>query len=364
MQPSHAAGWNGALDGLAGQLVVEDEAAATAGKQAGAVQPAQGGKADRELGKHAVVQPVRCRCHQLEDLEVLLGYLARVGEDRVSYRLGERTVRLPGDLHDEERVAPGHAVDLLGVEVGVGDQLPYRVDRQRIQMERGQPLDPGEVFEQGSRRMAGSHLAVAVAEQHHQWRRLDPAAEEAEHVHRGRVDPVQVLNDQDGRLGSEERRRRSRTTRRAERLRRGRRDRVQAARQCRGAVRGDAACSVGRSGRAGPGSRAPRRTPRRGAPTSQLQLRRRRPGPSPDRLAHREVRHARRRARGSVRAEAPADRKTGSRRCPWSRRPGRGHASAVCGPNSLATSATTLTGKPPRRPCSRIVSTSSVSWTQ
>jgi hypothetical protein len=38
--------------------------------------------------------------------------------------------------------------------------------------------------------------------------------------------------------------------------------------------------------------------------------------------------------------------------------------SAVCGPNSAATSTTTSAGKPPRRACSRTVSASSVSCTQ
>ena len=94
VQAGRPPGGDRALDGEAGQLVAEDQPAALAHEQTGAVQPAQRREVDAERRQHPVVEAVGGARRELEHLEVLRGDARGAGEDRVAH--GRRAGGGPG----------------------------------------------------------------------------------------------------------------------------------------------------------------------------------------------------------------------------------------------------------------------------
>ena len=201
VQPRPTAGRDGALDRLSRQLVAKDEALGGAGEQRGLVQPPQGWQVDAERRQHTVVEPVRGGGDQLQGLEVVRGHLGGAGQDGISNRGGHREIWLLGHLGDEERVAAGDRVDPFGLEVAC-----LRAGAATASTDSGfnaslaESVQGGEVTEQRASRVPGTYLTVAIGHDQGQRHRLDTPGEEPQHVDRGGVDPVQVLDDKHGGL--------------------------------------------------------------------------------------------------------------------------------------------------------------------
>jgi hypothetical protein len=117
-----------------------------------------------------------------------------------------RTVRgsgRSGSFGDEERVASGQHVHLVGVERRAVHQSADTVLGERREAERAQPLVVGHVAEQLARRVSRTYLVVAVGQQQRERQGANAPRDETEHVGGRCVDPVQVLDHEHGRLGRE-----------------------------------------------------------------------------------------------------------------------------------------------------------------
>ena len=91
----------------------------------------------------------------------------------------------------------------VGVGAGPRAQPPHRVGRQRPQRQAHQRR-PDEHAEEAAERVSGVDLVVPAGQNQHRAERRDPPGGVAEHVERGVVGPVDVLDDEHGRgLGGE-----------------------------------------------------------------------------------------------------------------------------------------------------------------
>ena len=186
------------LDRAAGELVAEGDAVGAVLEHAGGLRLGQRLEARAEQRGGEVEIDVPGDHRQLVERLAALGAepadarqhgLHHADRDGVAGR-GQR-------LGHEERVAAGHAVQGVRVGAGAGRQLAHRRARQRPQRE---PVHgaAGEHAEEAVQRVAGVDVVVAAGEHEQRADALDPPRRVAEHVERGVVGPVQVLDDEHG----------------------------------------------------------------------------------------------------------------------------------------------------------------------
>ena len=183
-----------ALDGEPGELVAEGHAVAVATNDAGLETGVQ---VLELLGHDRFQEPqLGAERHDRDRVEQpsrRLGEQRGPGEDGVPDRLRQLAASRRQDLGHVERVPPRQPVDRLGVRAGRLRELTHGVERERRHREADTPLAVASSPEDDPQRMVARHLVVAVGREHERTRPLDPAAEDAEDVERGRVGPVDVL---------------------------------------------------------------------------------------------------------------------------------------------------------------------------
>ena len=122
----------------------------------------------------------------------------RARQHRIAHGLGDLSPARGQGLAHEERVAGRAAVQLRRIDLGRS-----REQRDGVETERGQhdALDGrhGQLAERHAQRMRPMQLVVAVRRDQQHGKRIDAAREQAEHVQRGPVSPVQVLEHDDRR---------------------------------------------------------------------------------------------------------------------------------------------------------------------
>jgi len=101
---------------------------------------------------------------------------------------------------DEERVSRGEREQVVGVDRAVGAELPHRVGRQPAQRQVPYLVAARCLAEQAVQRVLAVQFVVAVGEDQHGRDVGDPPGEVAQRVQRRVVGPVDVLDDQDGRV--------------------------------------------------------------------------------------------------------------------------------------------------------------------
>ncbi len=203
MQPRRPARGDRALHGEPGQFVAVDQTAPIPQQQPSLVQPPQGGQIDAERRQQSVVQPVRSRGRDLQHLEVGRGDAGGARQHRVPHGGGQGSVRLLGDLGDEERVAARHRVHRLGLQGSVGQQFSHAGHAQRSQPKGAEVLDRREVTEQRTGRVLSGDLVIAIGDDDGARHGLQSADQEPQHLDRCRVDPVQILDHQHRGLGAQ-----------------------------------------------------------------------------------------------------------------------------------------------------------------
>ena len=203
VQPRRPARGDRALHGEPGQFVAVDQTAPIPQQQPSLVQPPQGGQVDAQRRQQSVVQPVRSRGRDLQHLEVGRGDAGGARQHRIPHGGGQGSVRLLGDLGDEERVAARHRVHRLGLQRSVGQQFGHAGHAQRSQPKRAEVLDRREVTEQRTGRVLSGDLVIAIGDDDGARHGLQSADQEPQHLDRCRVDPVQILDHQHRGLGAQ-----------------------------------------------------------------------------------------------------------------------------------------------------------------
>jgi hypothetical protein len=121
------------------------------------------------------------------------------GEHRVPDRVRD-PLRLGGQrLDDEERVAGGLAVELVGVDTIRLGELGDRPRGEPGGLQPPDPPAPRQLSEQDPQGMRAVELVVAIADDHQRRHRLHPAGEQPQDVERRLVRPVHVLEHEHGR---------------------------------------------------------------------------------------------------------------------------------------------------------------------
>jgi len=166
------------------------------------------------LGRHQRGQPARHQhldqppLHRGRDhgqlLQRLLGgrvQAAHPGQHRIHDR-GRDAVALPAGEHldDEKRIARRHGEHLVGVDPAGRAQPPDRVRRQAPQRQPTDPARGRRLPEELLEGMLAGQLVVAVGQDQDSRQLGDPAGQVAQYVQGGLVGPVDVLDDQDGRV--------------------------------------------------------------------------------------------------------------------------------------------------------------------
>ena len=160
------------------------------GQRPEAVAEQPGGQLEADLGGHDGELLERRAAFRRQAADPRQHSLHHADGDRLARR-GER-------LGDEERVAAGDAVEGRGVGAGARRQAPHGVARERLERE---PLQRGadEHAEEPLHRMLRVELVVAAGEHEQRPERPDPPGGECQHVERGVVGPVDVLDHEHGR---------------------------------------------------------------------------------------------------------------------------------------------------------------------
>ncbi len=184
-----------ALHRLAGQLVAEPHVALVAAEDTGPLGLGGGGMGVGQLGQEPALGSGGDDRGVLEQLPGGGAEAVDAAEDRVAH--GGRYAQLAGREHlaDEERVAAGDGVQLAGGHAAVPGHRGHGVERQRRQGQAAHPL-AGQVPEHPAQPVPVAHLLVAVGDDDDRGQRRDPAGQETDHVERGVVGPVQVLDHQ------------------------------------------------------------------------------------------------------------------------------------------------------------------------
>ena len=137
--------------------------------------------------------------HGLEELSRGRAASRRPGAGRVSHRvrslLGMRSQR----LDDEERVAGGLAVELVRVDRVWFGELRDRRGRKRSELEPRDRLARSQLADHEPKRMRPVQLVVPVGGDDQGRNLLHSAGEQPQHVERGLVRPVHILEHEDGR---------------------------------------------------------------------------------------------------------------------------------------------------------------------
>jgi hypothetical protein len=100
-------------------------------------------------------------------------------------------------LDDEERVAAGQAPQPVGVDVGRPGQVAHGRLRQRRQRHAPGCGAGDEVADEHRQSRVDGQLVVAIGDEDHRPGVLDPPRQQTQHVDRGRVGPVGVLEHGD-----------------------------------------------------------------------------------------------------------------------------------------------------------------------
>jgi hypothetical protein len=125
----------------------------------------------------------------------------RPSQHRVDDRGGDAAAVSGGEhLGDEERVAGGQGEYLAGVDPAGRAQPPDRVRRQAPQWQPAGPARGGRLPEELLEGVLAGQLVVAVGQDQDGRQLGDPACQVAQHVQGGLVGPVDVLDDQNGRV--------------------------------------------------------------------------------------------------------------------------------------------------------------------
>ena len=103
-------------------------------------------------------------------------------------------------LGDEERVATGRPVELIGVEPARTRKRRHGCLRQRLEPESLHRFDRGQLAQHDAERLVASELRVAIADENERANRADAACEQPEDIQRRGVRPVRILDNEDGRL--------------------------------------------------------------------------------------------------------------------------------------------------------------------
>jgi hypothetical protein len=123
------------------------------------------------------------------------GKPSRPREHRVANRLGQDGGAGAEHLGDVERIPPGESVQCRRVEIGAHRQLGNGGCRQWLQPETAAD-GCGQLAQPGTQWVVQPDLVVAEAGDEQGRMVGDATAEEREHVQRGLVGPVRILDDQ------------------------------------------------------------------------------------------------------------------------------------------------------------------------
>src|SRR3954447_5355100 len=198
MQRKPATGRDALLEGQPRELVTERDASWLRRQHAGsqalfeAVDVAFG--QDLEQPR---LDPARRDRYDLEQPARVRAEARRARQHRLAH--GGRDPLLAGGerLGHEERVATGRTVELAGVDrVGSGEHRNC-LGRERLEPEALHRWARGEISERDLKRVPAVELVVAVGRDHESWDGRDPAAQQAQHVERRRVGPVEILEHEE-----------------------------------------------------------------------------------------------------------------------------------------------------------------------
>ena len=95
---------------------------------------------------------------------------------------------------------PVICVDPPGVQRRVAEKFAHSVHAQRRQPQRREVIESGEIAEQRPGRVMRADVVVAIGDDDRAGHRLEPPHQEAEHLDRRGIHPVQIFDDQNGRL--------------------------------------------------------------------------------------------------------------------------------------------------------------------
>ena len=121
-------------------------------------------------------------------------------QDCVANRRGHVLAGRPQNLCDEERVSTGAPMELVAVHGMQDAEHAYRLDRERRQGYALRALCGRETSEYDPEWMSGVELVVAIRDDDQRAAAADASSEQPKHVHGRFVCPVDVLENEDGRL--------------------------------------------------------------------------------------------------------------------------------------------------------------------
>jgi hypothetical protein len=183
--------------------VAERHPAPTALDQAGAAQRTERPQADAERGERSVGHRFGSAGEQVEELQGVVVEARRPGQHRVADRGRQAVARVREHRLDEERIAARDRVQARGLHAATVGDGGDGVDAQRLEGKAGGVGRARRVAEQCAEPMARPDLVVAVRRDDERTRAADPPHEEAQHVQRAVVGPLQVVDDENGGPGRE-----------------------------------------------------------------------------------------------------------------------------------------------------------------
>ena len=142
--------------------------------------------------------------HRLDDGAVGRVEPAGAGEDRQPHRGRDLLARRRQGLGDEEGVAAGAFVELVGVGAVRRREHADRRERQGGQPDPDRRPRRDEVADHPAQGVVAVDLAVAIGDDESERQVAGAAAEHAEQLQRGVIGPVGVLDDDDGRTPAAE----------------------------------------------------------------------------------------------------------------------------------------------------------------
>ena len=185
------------LDGLADELVTEPDVGGVAGQQAAVLRHREAvvtGTAEHLDGRP--LDPVRDDGDGPHDLGVGRGELAEARHHRFLDAGRQPSRRGRDQLGDEERVPARRVEELGGVVSRTGGERGDRVFAQRRQRQLGDVRASGGP-EQPAQRVGQADLLAPVRQDDDHRQLADPACELADHVERGVIGPVEILDHDD-----------------------------------------------------------------------------------------------------------------------------------------------------------------------
>ncbi len=152
--------------------------------------------AARDRLEHADLSGRRRHCQRLHHGHRVVAHPGRARHNRIAHRRRDFVGTGRQDLGNEERVAAGRAVQLLSVDAVRLRQRRDRVARQACEIDALDALRACKLAKHDPKGMAVLEFVVAIGGHDERAEPVKPTAQQPEHVERGLVGPLQVLEHQ------------------------------------------------------------------------------------------------------------------------------------------------------------------------